>query len=256
MPQVVGAGLKSKYDEPVEDPSPDPAEGAGRVARGGHQPDSEQRAGRRGVGADLLVEREERGPDQRDRRAPDQRHAHEQHPDRQQQPSHSSRQYRRRIPRLQLMTNDVHITPEGLVAVQKELIELTTVRRPAIVAKIKAAREFGDLSENFEYHAAKNEQGMMEARINELEAVVKNHVLIESRKSNGVVSMGSTVRFQEDGEGEESYRIVGPAEADPKSGRVSYESALGKALIGHRVGEEVEIRTPNAAYRVRIVGVD
>ncbi len=127
------------------------------------------------------------------------------------------------------MTNDVHITPEGLVAVRKELDHLTTVRRPAIVAKIKAAREFGDLSENFEYHAAKNEQGMMEARINELEAIVKN---------------------------EESYRIVGPAEADPKAGRVSYESALGKALIGHRVGEEVEIKTPNGSYSVRIVGIE
>jgi transcription elongation factor GreA len=158
--------------------------------------------------------------------------------------------------RLRFMTNDVHITPEGLEAVQKELHELVTKRRPAIVAKIKAAREFGDLSENFEYHAAKNEQGMMEARINELEAIIKNHVLITSRKSTGVVSMGSTVRFHEDGEGEETYRIVGPAEADPKAGRVSYESALGKALIGHRVGEEVEIKTPSSSYRVRIVGVD
>ncbi len=158
--------------------------------------------------------------------------------------------------RLGLMTNDVHITPEGLEAVKGELRELTTVRRPAIVAKIKAAREFGDLSENFEYHAAKNDQGMMEARINELEAIVKNHVLIESTRSNGVVAMGSTVRFEEDGEGEETYRIVGPAEADPKGGRVSYESALGKALIGHRVGDEVEIKTPNGAYKVRIVGID
>jgi transcription elongation factor GreA len=158
--------------------------------------------------------------------------------------------------RLGLMTNDVHITPEGLEAVKGELRELTTVRRPAIVAKIKAAREFGDLSENFEYHAAKNDQGMMEARINELEAIVKNHVLIESTRSNGIVAMGSTVRFEEDGEGEETYRIVGPAEADPKGGRVSYESALGKALIGHRVGDEVEIKTPNGAYKVRIVGID
>jgi transcription elongation factor GreA len=154
------------------------------------------------------------------------------------------------------MTNDVHITPEGLEAVKDELHELTTVRRPAIVAKIKAAREFGDLSENFEYHAAKNDQGMMEARINELEAIVKNHVIIETQKSTGVVAMGSTVRFAEDGESEETYRIVGPAEADPKAGRVSYESALGKALIGHRTGDEVEIKTPNASYRVRIVGVD
>jgi transcription elongation factor GreA len=155
-----------------------------------------------------------------------------------------------------MMTNDVHITPEGLEAVKSELHELTTVRRPAIVAKIKAAREFGDLSENFEYHAAKNEQGMMEARINELDAIVKNHVIIETKQSTGVVAMGSTVRFAEDGEGEETYRIVGPAEADPKAGRVSYESALGKALIGHKTGEEVEIKTPNGSYRVRIVGVD
>jgi len=155
-----------------------------------------------------------------------------------------------------MMTNDVHITPEGLDAVRSELRELTTVKRPAIVAKIKAAREFGDLSENFEYHAAKNEQGMMEARINELDAIIKNHVLIETKKSTGVVAMGSTVRFAEDGEGEETYRIVGPAEADPKAGRVSYESALGKALIGHRVGDEVEVKTPNGAYKVRIVGVD
>jgi transcription elongation factor GreA len=155
-----------------------------------------------------------------------------------------------------MMTNDVHITPEGLEAVRNELRELTTVKRPAIVAKIKAAREFGDLSENFEYHAAKNEQGMMEARVKELEGIVKNYVLIKTTKGTGVAAMGSTVRFEEDGEGQETYRIVGPAEADPKAGRVSYESALGKALIGHRVGEEVEIKTPNGSYRVRIVAVD
>lgn len=158
--------------------------------------------------------------------------------------------------RLQLMTNDVHITPEGLEAVRKELAELIDVRRPNIVSKIKAARELGDLSENFEYHAAKNEQGMMEARIKELEAIIKNHVIIETRAATGVVSMGSTVHFSEDGQDEETYRIVGPAEADPKAGRVSYESALGKALIGHRVGDEVEIRTPNGMYVVRIAGIE
>jgi len=151
------------------------------------------------------------------------------------------------------MTNDVYITPEGLETVKEELKLLTTVRRPAIVAKIKAAREFGDLSENFEYHAAKNEQGMMEARIN---AIIKNHVLLERKAPTGVVDMGSTVRFSEDGADEEIYRIVGPVEADPKAGRVSYESAIGKALIGHRVGEEVEIKTPNGTYSVRIVGIE
>lgn len=154
------------------------------------------------------------------------------------------------------MADDVHITPEGLEAVQKEHHELTTERRPSIVAKIKAARELGDLSENFEYHAAKNEQGMMEARIKELEGIIKNHVLIQPRTEKGVVGMGSTVRFLEDGADEESYRIVGPAEADPKAGRVSFESALGKALMGHKVGEEVEIKTAHGEYSVRITAIE
>jgi transcription elongation factor GreA len=154
--------------------------------------------------------------------------------------------------------NEVPITPEGLEAVKREHDELTTQRRPSIVAKIKAARELGDLSENFEYHAAKNEQGMMEARIRELEAIIKNHVIIEKTTAQkGVVGMGSTVRFAEDGsDDEETYRIVGPAEADPKAGRVSFESAVGKALIGHKVGDEVTVKTPGGAYSVRITGVE
>ena len=154
------------------------------------------------------------------------------------------------------MAEDVHITPEGLESVRREHEELVNVWRPAIAAKIKAARELGDLSENFEYHAAKNEQGMKEARIKELEVILKNHVLIEDNRVPGQVSMGSTVRFREEGEDEESYRIVGPAEADPKAGRVSYESALGKAMLGHKVGDVVQISTPNGSYRVRIVGVE
>ena len=154
------------------------------------------------------------------------------------------------------MANDVPITPEGLEAVRREHEELTTRRRPSIVAKIKAARELGDLSENFEYHAAKNDQGMMEARIKELETIIKNHVLIENHNEPGVVGMGSTVRFTEEGEDEEAYRIVGPAEADPKAGRVSFESALGKALMGRHVGDRVEIRTPSGSYTVRVTAVE
>ena len=154
------------------------------------------------------------------------------------------------------MAEDVHITPEGLEAVQREHEELTTKKRPSIVAKIKAARELGDLSENFEYHAAKNEQGMMEARIKELEAIMRNAVIIEGKTAGDVVAMGSTVRFTEDDADEETYRIVGPAEADPKAGRVSYESAVGKALIGHRVGDEVEVKTPSGGYTVRITAIE
>jgi transcription elongation factor GreA len=152
---------------------------------------------------------------------------------------------------------DVPITAEGLAQVRQELQQLVGVRRPEIVAKIKAAREHGDLSENFEYHAARNEQAFIETRIRELEAIVKNHVIIESRASNGRVDLLSKVTFAEDGEPEETYRIVGSTEADPSAGKISYESAIGRALIGHRVGDEVQVVTPaGGRYSVRILRIE
>src|SRR2546427_2797749 len=96
------------------------------------------------------------------------------------------------------MTNDVHITPEGLEAVKAELLELTSVRRPAIVAKIKAAREFGDLSENFEYHAAKNEQGLLEARIRTLRARLEGAEIV-AEAGTDEVGVGSVVDIEGDG---------------------------------------------------------
>jgi transcription elongation factor GreA len=155
------------------------------------------------------------------------------------------------------MPPDVHITPEGLADVRRELDDLVKHRRPEISAKIRAARELGDLSENFEYHAAKNEQGFLEARIAELEAIVKNHVLIDRPSGGGEVQLGSTVRFVEEEGPEETYRIVGRAESDPKAGKVSNESSIGKALLGRKVGEEVEVETPNGgSYRIRITAVE
>jgi transcription elongation factor GreA len=151
---------------------------------------------------------------------------------------------------------DVPITPEGLADVRRELDQLVTVRRPDIVARIKAAREHGDLSENFEYHSARNEQSFIETRILELEAIVKNHVLIESRRAADRVELASTVTLVEEGGPEETYRIVGPAEADPAAGRVSFASAMGKALMGHRVGDEVDVHTPTGSwYTVRILSI-
>jgi len=151
---------------------------------------------------------------------------------------------------------EIPITAEGLAQVRQELEQLVGVRRPEIVAKIKAAREHGDLSENFEYHAARNEQSFIETRILELEGIVKNHVIIESRASNGRVDLLSTVTFEEDGEPQETYRIVGSTEADPSAGRISFESAIGRALMGHKVGDEVEVLTPSGSrYRVRIVKI-
>lgn len=152
---------------------------------------------------------------------------------------------------------DVDITPEGLEAVRSELAELTQVRRPYIVDKIKAARELGDLSENFEYHSAKNEQGFIESRIQELEAIVRNHRLIDVPAPTGRVQLGSTVHFTEDGGEVETYRIVGPAEADPKAGRVSNESAVGKALLGKRVGDLAEIKLESGdSYSIKVTGID
>jgi transcription elongation factor GreA len=155
------------------------------------------------------------------------------------------------------LPSDVPITAEGLALVKQELEELVTVRRPEIIAKIKTAREHGDLSENFEYHAARNEQSFIETRIRELEGIVKNHVIIESRATNGRVDLLSTVTFAEDGEPDETYRIVGPTEADPSAGRISFESAIGKALLGHRVGDEVDVQTPTGLrYRIRVKKVE
>jgi transcription elongation factor GreA len=152
---------------------------------------------------------------------------------------------------------DIPITAEGLADVRRQLDELVNVRRPEIIGKIKAAREHGDLSENFEYHAARNEQSFIETRILELEGIVKNHVLIENRGSNGRVDLLSTVTFQEEGEQPETYRIVGTTEADPSAGKVSFESGIGQALMGRRAGDQVDVRTPaGGSYTVRILKIE
>ena len=152
--------------------------------------------------------------------------------------------------------NEVPITREGLADVEHELQELLDVRRPDVIAKIRAAREHGDLSENFEYHAARNEQSLVETRIRELEGIVRNHVVVEGRAATGEVGMLSTVTVREEDGPEETYQVVPPADADPGSGRISYESAMGKALIGHRQGEEVEVVAPTGTrYSVQIVNI-
>lgn len=154
------------------------------------------------------------------------------------------------------MARDVHITPEGLAEVRRELEALVGERRPYITDKIRAARELGDLSENFEYHSAKNEQGLIEARIAELEAVVKNAVLIDRPDGSERVEIGSTVSFIEVGtDAEETYRLVGPTEADPGAGRISFESAIGRALLRRSVDEVVEVVTPGGRYSVRVTRI-
>lgn len=140
------------------------------------------------------------------------------------------------------------VTPEGLKALEDELEQLKTVKRKEIAEKIKVARGFGDLSENSEYDEAKNEQGLIESRIIFLEKMLKNvRVLDHSELTNDQVMVGSKVKVKdEDGEIEE-YSIVGSTEADPLEGKISDESAVGKGLIGRKVGEIAEITVPSGA---------
>jgi len=150
----------------------------------------------------------------------------------------------------------VLLTKEGLRQAQAELERLIQVRRAEIAERIRHARDFGDISENAEYTEAKNEQSLVEGRIQTLEAMIRNAVLIEDEpREAGVVTVGASVTV-EDEDGDETYAIVGAAEADPLHGRISNESPLGRALLGHRAGDQVEWTLPGGDIsRVTILSV-
>jgi transcription elongation factor GreA len=149
-----------------------------------------------------------------------------------------------------------HVTAEGLVALETELEELTTHRRPEVIARIKAARELGDLSENADYEAARKEQSFLEGRILQLEQMIKYSVIIDTAGDTGsTVVMGSTVVVETDRHGEETFQIVGSAEADAASGKISFTSPIGKALLGHRAGETVRVQVPAGSLDFKIVEV-
>lgn len=145
------------------------------------------------------------------------------------------------------------MTLEGKEKLEQELEELKTVKRKEIVERIKIARSFGDLSENSEYESAKDEQAFVEGRITTLENMIRFAQIIDSNAAKDEVSLGHTVRFIElpDGE-EEEYTIVGSAEADPFSGKISNDSPIAKALIGKKLNEVVTINTPGGNMEVRI----
>ncbi len=151
----------------------------------------------------------------------------------------------------------IMLTQDGLQNYEKELEHLKTVDRKEIAEKIKVARSFGDLSENSEYDEAKNEQAMIEARIAEIEAILKNAKLIdENELTNEHVHIGSTVivhdfEFDED----ITYQIIGSGEADPFNGKLSDESPVGSALIGHKVGDVVEVNTPDGTVKFEILEI-
>src|SRR5437764_1573801 len=150
----------------------------------------------------------------------------------------------------------VLLTKEGLRQLEAELEQLVQVRRGEIAERIRAARDFGDIAENAEYTEAKNEQSLVEGRIQTLEAMVRNAVVIEDEpREAGVVAVGASVTVGTE-DGDETYTIVGAAEADPLRGRISNESPLGRALLGHRAGDEVEWTSPSGTSAVKVLSVE
>lgn len=154
------------------------------------------------------------------------------------------------------MTQRIPITAEGLAALKAEYDELVNVRRPEIIRAVAQAREEGDLRENAGYHAAKHDQGFIEGRIREIEAMLKRVEVIDSDAgSANEVRLGSTVTIEIDGD-RETYTIVGAVEAKPALGRISNVSPVGKALMGARVGQQVDIQTPTTVMQARVIAIE
>ena len=150
------------------------------------------------------------------------------------------------------------MTQAGFDQLHVDLEELKTVKRPEVVEKIKVARSFGDLSENSEYDAAKDEQGFVEKEITKIEEMIRHAVIIEDTGDKNTVALGKTVTFKEIPDGdEESYQIVGSAEADPFEGKISNESPIAQSLLGSKLKDEVKVPLPNGdEMKVKIVKID
>lgn len=153
---------------------------------------------------------------------------------------------------------EIYITKEGKKEKEERLEYLKNVRRPEVLEKLKVAREYGDLSENSEYDAARNEQGRVESEIQMIEETLRQAIIVDSNKINkDVIHVGSTVKVLDLEFNEEMvYKIVGTIESDPDRGYISNESPIGKAIMGKKKGETVEIKTPGGSFKVKITSVD
>ena len=153
------------------------------------------------------------------------------------------------------MTDAQYLTAQGAEKLRRELEELINVKRPALAAQLKEAISQGDLSENADYIDAKEQQAFLEGRIQYLENLLRRAIIIEDNgdAESSVVQLGSEVTILGEGESEEeTYRIVGAAEADPRNGKISNESPMGTALLGRRVGDVVNVQTPGGEWKVTI----
>jgi transcription elongation factor GreA len=155
------------------------------------------------------------------------------------------------------LMDKIPLTRTGHVALNDELKELKSVERPAIIKAIAEAREHGDLSENAEYHSAREKQGFIEGRIKELEAVIGRAEVIDPEKLSGAIKFGATVTLvDEDTDEEKRYQIVGEPEADIEKGKLNVKSPLARALIGKEVGDSIEVRTPGGEKGYEILEID
>jgi len=153
------------------------------------------------------------------------------------------------------VTQHTYLTPEGAAKLKAELAELTGPRREELSERLRSAIQMGDLSENADYHKAKEDQGFLEGRIQEIEAVLRTAVIVEKTRSD-VVMVGSRVTVQEDNYDPEIFHLVGGKEADSLKGKISNESPIGNALMGHRVGAVVEAETPGGKIKFKILKIE
>ncbi len=152
---------------------------------------------------------------------------------------------------------EYHLTQAGADKLRAELAELKGPRRTELAKRLRVAIQQGDLSENADYHKAKEDQGFLEGRIKEIEAILRNLVIIsESGSTNGVVGIGSNVVVQEKGRESVKYFVVGAQEADPRNGKISNVSPIGQALMGHKAGDSVTFKTPAGELILQIVSVE
>jgi transcription elongation factor GreA len=151
--------------------------------------------------------------------------------------------------------NKQYLTQEGEVKLKAELIELTGPRREEIAKRLRSAIQMGDLSENADYHKAKEDQSFLEGRIQEIEAILRIATIVEKKQSDAV-SVGSKVTIQEEDFDPETFYLVGAKEADPRNGKISNESPFGRALMDHKAGESVEAETPGGRVRLKILKIE
>ena len=150
----------------------------------------------------------------------------------------------------------IYLTAEGAAKIEIELRELKGPQRDALARRLRDAIQMGDLSENADYHKAKEDQGFLEGRIQELEFTLRNAIIVEAANvPKDTVAVGTHVTVQEDGFDPEVFHIVGAQEASPRDGKISHESPIGGALMGHQVGEFVEAETPDGRIRFKIIEI-